>query len=149
MLEGRKTFWKHNQIYQNGSEVKFRQYVQYVYWWQAHGCLSYLNLLYDLSQTAIPLDNIDKVYINVLKSNLNILYIHSQHHIHMNTIILSLSLSLSHSVYTKPLCIVMQENISNNHMICIGPISSIFHISTFLFMWFYFDVRSDAPTCKI
>jgi Mg2+-importing ATPase len=28
--------------------------------------------------------------------------------------------------------------------ICLGPISSIFDISTFLYMWFYFGVRDDS-----
>ncbi|KAF9976630.1 hypothetical protein BGZ73_008169 [Actinomortierella ambigua] len=34
-------------------------------------------------------------------------------------------------------------------MVCIGPWSSIFDITTYVFMWFYFDIKSTADPLKV
>ncbi|KAF9962042.1 hypothetical protein BGZ70_008139 [Mortierella alpina] len=66
------------------------------------------NLLYDISQTTIPWDHMDKEFLLV------------PHRWNIRSIL--------------------------RFMVFMGPWSSIFDISTFLFMWFYFDIKMpDDP----
>ncbi|KAF9950994.1 hypothetical protein BGZ72_007437, partial [Mortierella alpina] len=62
------------------------------------------NLLYDISQTTIPWDHMDKEFLLV------------PHRWNIRSIL--------------------------RFMVFMGPWSSIFDISTFLFMWFYFDIKT-------
>jgi len=69
------------------------------------------NLLYDLSQLAIPWDNVDPDFIDV-----------------------------PHNWDTKTIL---------RFMACIGPISSIFDMTTFSFMWFYYGIQTSTDNTKL
>jgi Mg2+-importing ATPase len=69
------------------------------------------NLLYDISQIAIPWDNMDPEFLMV-----------------------SHRWSLKSVLY---------------FMLFMGPWSSIFDITTFIYMWFYFDIKTDDDENKV
>ncbi|KAF9196806.1 hypothetical protein BGZ50_007051 [Haplosporangium sp. Z 11] len=69
------------------------------------------NLLYDISQTTIPWDHMDREFLMV------------PHRWNMRSIL--------------------------RFMAFMGPWSSIFDIITFLFMWFYFDIKSAEDPFKV
>ncbi|KAG9319090.1 hypothetical protein KVV02_005862, partial [Mortierella alpina] len=69
------------------------------------------NLLYDISQTTIPWDHMDKEFLLV------------PHRWSIRSIV--------------------------RFMLFMGPWSSIFDITTYLFMWFYFDIKTADDPYKI
>ncbi|KAG0341682.1 hypothetical protein BG004_005947 [Podila humilis] len=69
------------------------------------------NLLYDLSQTAIPWDHMDPEFLQ------------------------------------RPQRWSIRSIL--RFMVCIGPWSSIFDITTFLFMWFVFDIKNTEDPAKV
>ncbi len=69
------------------------------------------DLLYDISQIAIPWDNIDPEFLMV-----------------------SHRWSLKSVLY---------------FMLFVGPWSSIFDMTTFIYMWFYFDIKTDDDQNKV
>ena len=112
VVEGRKTFGNAIKYIKMTASSNFGNVLSIVI---ASAALPFLpmlpiqllvqNLLYDLSQTAIPFDRVDKEFVRQPRQ-------------------------------WKPRSIA-------TFMLCVGPISSLFDVATFLLLWFVF--RANAP----